>query len=240
MKKIILLAVLFCAAFSVSAQELTFVSLKKNGVTKINNCNLFGEQTFVKVIRGKVLKFTVKGSKKYFKLPNTYKLGACGKINLEALNDSFFGKADAEAEAEQSDVTSDSLVSTKGIVGRQCRRIITSFPSALIYKTPGVKYGGAVSVIFHDGVEGIPFPQCIQIVDVLGKVVAKLGYYHPAGEYAARYYAGHGCGSDTPLDGDEIANIVDQTTGTQDVLIDFGTVCVGPIEADECINSRAC
>ena len=110
----------------------------------------------------------------------------------------------------------------------------------MIYKTPGVKYGGAVSVIFRSSVSGIPFPECIQIVDVLGKVVAKLGQYHPSGGYSARYYAGHGCGADTPLDGKEIASIVEKSTGTQDILVDFGNVCVGPIDADRCINSSAC
>jgi hypothetical protein len=67
MKKV-LLAALLLLPLAASAQELTYKNLKRAGATRFTDCNMFGDQTSVRVYQRNVLKFKVSGPKKYYKL----------------------------------------------------------------------------------------------------------------------------------------------------------------------------
>jgi hypothetical protein len=67
-----------------------------------------------------------------------------------------------------------------------------------------------------------------------------MGLYAMGGEYAARYYANVGCGLGENLDGDGVAAAAEAKTDSEDIIFDLGEVCIGPVEGDVCINSKAC
>jgi hypothetical protein len=118
-------------------------------------------------------------------------------------------------------------------------------PSSFIYKTIGSSHfndvrRNTIGLILRKGAPG-PYPSCVEVKDTRGNLIAKMGAYYPAGdEWAARYYAGIGCGSSTPLNGAAIAKKAKSNTGSSLIIFDFGSKCYGPVDANRCIGSSQC
>jgi hypothetical protein len=125
----------------------------------------------------------------------------------------------------------------------QCSQSM-GWPSGHIYKTIGSTHftdirRNTIGVVLRMGARG-PFPNCVEALDTSGRVVAKLGLYARGAGWAARYYAGIGCGSGTPFNGSRVASIARANTGSSRIYMNFGGVCYGPIEATQCIGSQQC
>jgi hypothetical protein len=118
------------------------------------------------------------------------------------------------------------------------------WPSSHIYKTIGSTHftdvrRNTAGVILKVGARG-PFPGCVEALDSSGKVIAKLGLYARGAGWAARYYAGIGCGAGTPFNGARLASLARSNTGSSRIYMKFGNVCYGTIEASRCIGSGQC
>lgn len=127
--------------------------------------------------------------------------------------------------------------------GLGCSRTV-SWPSSHIYKTIGSNHftdvrRNTIGVILKMGASG-PFPSCVKAIDTQGNVLASLGLYSRGAGWAARYYAGIGCGSRTPLNGSAVASAARRNTGKSTIYIKFDGVCYGPIDANRCLNSSSC
>lgn len=121
-----------------------------------------------------------------------------------------------------------------------------SWPGSHIYKTIGSNHfsptdvrRNTIGVVVRPGGSG-PFPGCIQAIDKNGGVIASLGIYSRGGGWAARYYAGFGCGGTTPFNGSKVASVARQRTGTSQIFLKFDSVCYGPIDANRCVGSSQC
>jgi hypothetical protein len=119
-----------------------------------------------------------------------------------------------------------------------------SWPSGHIYKTIGSEHfsdirRNTIGIVLKPGARG-PYPSCVEALDKDGRVVAKLGLYATGNGWAARYYAGIGCGSGTPYNGAGVASRARQSSGSSKIYMKFGGVCYGPIEASQCVGSKQC
>ena len=124
-----------------------------------------------------------------------------------------------------------------------CSRII-AWPGSHIYKTVGSDHftdirRNTIGVILKMGASG-PFPSCVSAIDTRGNVVASLGLYARGAGWAARYYAGVGCGIRTALNGSAVASQARRNTGSSSIYMKFDSVCYGPIDANRCLNSSSC
>lgn len=124
-----------------------------------------------------------------------------------------------------------------------CSQVV-SWPGSHIYKTVGSEHfsdirRNTIGVILKVGASG-PFPQCVSAIDTKGNVVATLGLYERGFGWAARYYAGYGCGMGTALNGSGVASRARQNTGSPNIYVKFDSVCYGPIDASRCVNSSSC
>jgi hypothetical protein len=132
------------------------------------------------------------------------------------------------------------------VLGASCRSLI-AWPGSHIYKTRGSEHFSSgdprrttIGVILKEGARG-PFPSCLTAVDTKGRAIAKLGLYARGAGWAARYYAGWGCGASSSLGGAAVSQQAKSNTGTSNIVIDFGGgVCFGPIDAGRCYNSSSC
>jgi hypothetical protein len=84
------------------------------------------------------------------------------------------------------------------------------------------------------------WPGCLDVLDKKGNNIAKLGLYATGSGWAARYYAGILCASGTPYGGETVASKARKRTRSNDIYIDFGKTCYGPISANRCIGSKQC
>ena len=130
-----------------------------------------------------------------------------------------------------------------GDVASKCSTIL-KWPSSHIYKTLGSHHFSdirrtTIGVVIKSGGSG-PFPSCIDAIDVKGNSVAKLGLYAVGSGWAARYYAGIGCGTKTPYGGAQVAARALQSGGSTKIYVKFSNVCYGAIEANRCLNSTSC
>lgn len=124
-----------------------------------------------------------------------------------------------------------------------CSKIVP-WPGSHIYKTVGSDHfsdirKNTIGVILKLGASG-PFPQCVSAIDSKGGSLASLGLYERGFGWAARYYAGFGCGMSTALNGSAVAARARQNTGSSNIYIKFDSVCYGPIDAARCVNSSSC
>ena len=130
-----------------------------------------------------------------------------------------------------------------GNPGSECARV-SPWPGSHIYKTIGSNHftdirRNTIGLVIKAGGVG-PFPNCVAALDTKGNQVAVLGLYAKGAGWAARYYAGIGCGSGTPYNGSRVASIARSNTGSSSIYMNFGTVCYGPIDANQCIGSGQC
>ena len=121
---------------------------------------------------------------------------------------------------------------------------IVPWPGSHIYKTVGSDHftdirRNTIGVILKVGASG-PFPQCVSAIDSRGGTIASLGLYERGFGWAARYYAGYGCGISTPLNGSAVASQARRGAGSSKIYVKFDKVCYGPIEASRCVNSSSC
>jgi hypothetical protein len=125
----------------------------------------------------------------------------------------------------------------------QCTQTM-GLPGGYVYKTVGSHHftdvrRNTIGVVIKPGGRG-PFPGCVNVIDTSGNVVAKLALYAKGAGWAARYYAGVGCATSTPLNGAAVAAKARAKTGSSKVYLNFGGNCYGPIEASKCIGSAHC
>jgi hypothetical protein len=125
----------------------------------------------------------------------------------------------------------------------QCSSIV-GWPGGHIYKTIGSEHfydvrRNTIGIVIKPGGRG-PFPSCVDAIDTSGNVIAKLSLYERGNGWAARYYAGIGCGAGTPFNGASVAAKARANTGSSRVYMNFGGVCYGPIDAGTCIGSKQC
>lgn len=127
----------------------------------------------------------------------------------------------------------------------QCSSVV-SWPSSHIYKIIGSEHfsesdvrRNTIGIVVRPRGRG-PFPSCVQAIDTSGEVIAQLGLYARGSGWEARYYAGVGCGTSTPLNGAAVARRARENTGSSRVYMNFAGVCYGPIDAGSCIGSSQC
>jgi len=119
-----------------------------------------------------------------------------------------------------------------------------SFPSTHIYKTVGSSHftdvrRNTIGLILKNGASG-PFPSCISVLDIDGNELGKMGLYQRGNGWAARYYAGIGCGSSSAFNGSAFAAKAVKNTGSPNILFSFEGQCLGPIDARVCVGSGQC
>ena len=169
------------------------------------------------------------------RLPSKFSYFAC------ALNDS--GVVALFAKKKPSDTPSE-FVFTESDFPESTGPTCQSWPGTHIYKTVGSHHftdirRNTIGLILKNGARG-PFPSCLEAKDSAGNVVAKLGLYAKGAGWAARYYAGIGCGSGTALNGAAVASRARAKTGNTNITVHFGSTCYGPINATQCIGSQQC
>jgi hypothetical protein len=147
-------------------------------------------------------------------------------------------------EATTSSTPSDGGGGSSGSGPTSSCASTVSWPSGHIYKTIGSEHfsdirRNTIGIVLKPGARG-PFPSCVEALDKDGRIVAKLGLYERGNGWAARYYAGWGCGASTPLNGAAVAARARAESGSSKIYMNFGTVCYGPIEASQCIGSKQC
>jgi len=165
---------------------------------------------------------------------------ALGGIPVDEVNINSLG-VEAVAPAPTSTPSSGGAPTAGTPV--QCSSF-ARMPSTHIYKTFGSRHfsdvrATTIGLILKPGASG-PFPSCVQAIDTNGNVVAKLGLYAVGSGWAARYYAGIGCGKNTPYGGSQVASRALQSSSSSKIYMKVGSVCYGPFEANKCINSTSC
>lgn len=171
-------------------------------------------------------------------------IGASAGIAVDSININLLrgrGSGGGGGSSDDDDSTDDIPI---GEVGN-CQAL-RSWPGSHIYKifgsdhfSPGDPRKNSAGVIIEVGGPG-PFPDCLAAQDLKGNIIARLGLYARGDGWAARYYAGWGCGAGTPLGGSEIGSRARARTGSSSIVVNFGSVCYGPIDATHCIGSSQC
>ena len=120
------------------------------------------------------------------------------------------------------------------------------WPGSHIYKTIGSTHFSpsdprrtSAGLVIKEGGSG-PFPSCLYVQDTQGNVLENMGLYSRNDGWEARYYAGIGCGASTALSGSAIGAKARANTGSSNIVINFGSVCYGPINATQCVGSSQC
>jgi hypothetical protein len=123
---------------------------------------------------------------------------------------------------------------------------VSPFPSSYIYKMIGSTHfsptdvrRNTIGLVIRPGGPG-PFPSCISVVNTNGNVLANMGLYQRGSGWEARYYAGIGCGRETPYNGETIASMARQSGNGSYILFNMGSICYGPIDASQCVGSSQC
>jgi hypothetical protein len=163
-----------------------------------------------------------------------------GGVLVDEININTMGAA---VQNPSSDPGSGNEGGGSGGAVANCSSVVP-LPGSHIYKTHGSQHftdvrRNTIGVVLKVGARG-PFPGCVQAVDRSGRVIANLGLYSKGAGWAARYYAGIGCGASTPLNGTAVASRARSNTGSSSIYLNFGGVCYGPIEATQCYNSISC
>jgi hypothetical protein len=146
---------------------------------------------------------------------------------------------------ETPDPDQDSSGGGSGGGSTGCSQTV-AWPSSHIYKIRGSEHfspsdvrRNTVGVVLRNGARG-PFPSCVDAITRSGQVVAKLGLYARNDGWAARYYAGWGCGASTAVNGGALASRASQASGSSSIYMKFDGVCYGPINPSQCIGSSQC
>lgn len=162
-----------------------------------------------------------------------------GGVPVDEININILGAAVVTPAPSDGDTSTP----VSGGSLNQCSQI-SRWPSGYIYKTIGSTHFFDVrrntsGVVVKSGTPG-PFPNCATAIDTKGNVLAKFGLYAKGAGWAARYYAGVGCGAGTPFNGATIASKARASSGSSKIYLNFAGNCYGPIEAGVCIGSSQC
>lgn len=160
---------------------------------------------------------------------------AVDEINLATLGVAVTPTPTPDASGESGSNGGNAIAACSSIV---------PWPSGHIYKTVGSEHfsdirRNTIGIVVKVGGRG-PFPSCVKAVDTQGNVVAQLGLYARGAGWAARYYAGVGCGAGTPFNGSAVASKARSKSGSSKIYMNFGGTCYGPIEASVCVGSKQC
>ncbi|MCO6429905.1 MAG: hypothetical protein J5J00_03515 [Deltaproteobacteria bacterium] len=234
----IILSLLVVTPVQTSAVPLDtdYKKVKKVTSLKLKNCNLFDGVTNISIgSDGQTVALPNKLKRQTYRLDRKYRFFACGTNELSQV--ALYAKKTKTSTPSSFVLTNDNFPEA---TGPSCQ----SWPGSHIYKTVGSHHftdirRNTIGLILKIGASG-PFPSCVEALDSNGNVVAKLGLYARGAGWAARYYAGIGCGSSTPLNGSGVANKAKKNTGNSNIYMDFGSKCYGPIEANRCIGSSQC
>jgi hypothetical protein len=256
---------LFLAQVS-SAQAQTTVTLlyTKSRDRIMVNCPIFSGVASVKVQRGGRL-LSVRPSslnRGSFRLPKRYEYLGCatngqgvtllfGRVTMDApteqiaLSEVHFPVAQAQSPNLEGD---DNNTSAPSSLRAKCGSGgIKSFPGSFIYKTIGSTHfsagdvrRNAIGLVVKPGVRLGSWPSCVPVLDRDGGEVSALGRYAVGGGWSARYYAGIGCGGKYPFNGSRVAALARQGSGSDEIYFDFGDICYGPVQADQCVGSSQC
>lgn len=229
---------------SAEAQALKFINIgsKKDASKVLNNCPLVEGVNKIKIINGgKAVELQTLKNRDSYSFPVKYKQFACADAG--GGNFVLYAKTSPNSEAVIFDLALTDFPKVESNVGSACSSI-KSWPGSHIYKTVGSHHftdirRNTIGLILKIGAGG-PYPGCVEAIDTKGNVVAKLGLYSKGAGWAARYYAGIGCGSRTPFNGGAVTAKARKNTGSSKIYMDFGSTCYGPIEASRCVGSKAC
>lgn len=233
------LSILFVAQLAAQPADSEFVQAQKRSTVVLENCPLFDQVTSVTVGKaGKSLALSANMKRRALNLKRTYRFFACGTDVQGVVR--IFVKAKATAQAKALRLTLKNFPKQSAPVVSNCQK----YPGSFIYKTVGSSHfsdvrRNTIGLILRYGAPG-PYPSCVSVKDSRGNVVAKMGLYARGAGWAARYYAGIGCGAGTPYNGSAVASRAKKNTGSTKVNLDFGNRCYGPIEANRCIGSSQC
>lgn len=238
---LLVLSVLVLFGSQAIAQPLDsdFVQVQKKRAVILENCPLFNEVESVTVGKaGKTLGLSDNMERRPLTIRRRYRFFACATDEEGQVK--IYVKAKATSQPKALTLTLKKFPSKSTPVANNCQQ----FPGSFIYKTVGSSHfsdvrRNTIGLILRYGAPG-PYPSCVSVEDSSGKVVAKMGLYARGAGWAARYYAGIGCGSGTPLNGSAIAARAKRNTGKTTINLDFGNRCYGPIEANRCIGSSQC
>lgn len=233
--------VLFSLTSDLQAQssELEWVKVNKKRAVVLRGCELFDNVESVTIGKaGKTISLPAALKRRPYKVRRTYRFFACQKNDQGETK--LYAKAVQAAKAKVLPLTLKNFPARTTKPVGNCQR----FPGGFIYKTIGSSHfsdvrRNTIGLILRYGSPG-PYPSCLNVKDRDGNVVAKLGLYARGSGWAARYYAGIGCGSRTPLNGSAVATRARKNTGSSLITFDFGNRCYGPIEANRCIGSSQC
>ncbi len=228
------------AALMAQGNELTFKKLKNKKDLTIKNCPIVDGESRVKVDAGgkEVSLVSLKNRDSYSLGKKKFKYFACDTLG------NLYAKKKTSDTATLFDVSLTDFPKVENNLGKACKNV-KSWPGSHIYKTIGSHHftdvrRNTIGLIVRRGGSG-PFPGCIDVVDSNGEVVAKMGRYATnERDWAARFYAGVGCGGGTPFNGSAIASRAKKSSGNTKIYMDVGTTCLGPIEANKCIGSAQC
>ncbi len=161
------------------------------------------------------------------------------QINLNTLDKAFNGDDTPATPPNDGGGNDDG----SDLPSTTCSSVVP-WPSSHIYKTIGSEHftdvrRNTAGVVIKPGGRG-PFPGCLSAMDKNGGVIAQFGLYAMGAGWAARYYAGIGCGASTAYNGAKLASIAQSRTGSRAIYMNFGSVCYGPIDAGQCIGSGQC
>jgi hypothetical protein len=221
-------------AFTVTGQEVASVPFDGTGIALVGD--------FLTVAGDEGYEIAFQGSKEsgVFNPARGVAQSAAflGGIAVDEVNINVVGD---EAPSNGGQDTGSGGGSSGPVVG--CSQKL-AWPSGHIYKTIGSTHftdvrRNTIGVVLKVGARG-PYPQCVEALDSKGRVLAKLGLYSRGAGWAARYYAGVGCGSGTPFNGSRVASLAREGTGSSSIFMNFGGVCYGPIDATKCIGSSQC
>jgi hypothetical protein len=168
-----------------------------------------------------------------------------GGVPVDEININVLGTASGDAPGGGSGGGGSGGGSSGGGSVAQCSSVL-GWPGSHIYKIIGSTHfspsdvrRNTIGLIVRRGGRG-PFPSCIRAVDSSGTVVAQLGLYSRNDGWAARYYAGIGCGASTAFNGSAVASRARANTGSSNIYMNFDGICFGPIDAGSCVGSSQC
>lgn len=243
-----LLGLLSMSAAPAQAQDLQYQRTSAKRSRVIQNCQVTQAISTLRVgPNGTKIFLPRSQNRKGYKLAQRARFFACGTSTANPAQVSLFTKASRDGAVMETPLSLDLFPQMKnsstGSLGSVCSRV-QGLPGGFIYKTIGSHHftdirRNTIGLIAVPGTN-MSWPSCIRVLDSAGEKIGSLSLYARGDGWAARYYAGVGCASSEPYNGEAIAARARRNTRSENIYFDFGSTCFGPVEADECIRSKAC
>jgi hypothetical protein len=229
------------------AQDLQYQHISAKRSKKIGDCQITEKVTTLRVGSNGTKVFLPRSqNRKGYKLAQRARFFACGVSTTNPAQFSLFTKTSRDGAVTEIPLSLDlfpKLKSSSGSLGSVCSRV-QGLPGAFIYKTIGSHHftdirRNTIGLIARPGVNMF-WPSCVGVLDSSGEKIGSLALYDTGDGWSARYYAGIGCASSEPYNGNAMADRARRNTRSEDIYFDFGSTCYGPVEADECVRSTSC